>query len=256
MAIYFPAGEELGIGFHLLSGGEPLLRRDVITAAAGYPGTAFPVFTNGTMLDRAYLELFDRSRNLIPVLSIEENETETDGRRGKGIYQTLLKKMEELRRRKLLFGVSVTVTAKNLECVSSRDFLNHLEQLGCRVVLFIEYVPVDPATRNLAFSAVERECLAARQEKLRKAYPSVLFLSFPGDEVKVGGCLAAGRGFFHIGPYGDAEPCPFSPYSDFSLKGHTLLEALDSPFFTGFKAKDWSGPSTTVIALCLNRKKG
>ena len=47
----------------------------------------------------------------------------------------------------------------------------------------------------------------------------------------MGGCLAAGRGFFHIGPYGDAEPCPFSPYSDFSLKGHTLLEALDSPFF-------------------------
>ena len=158
----------MGIGFHLLAGGKPLLRRDVITAAAGYPGTVFPVFTNGTMLDRAYLELFDRSRNLIPVLSIEGNETETDGRRGKGIYQTLLKNMEELRRRKLLFGVSVTVTAKNLECVSSRDFLNHLEQLGCRVVLSVEYVPVDPATRNLAFSAVERECLAVRQEELRK----------------------------------------------------------------------------------------
>ena len=105
------------------------------------------------------------------------------------------------------------------------------------MVLFIEYVPVDPVTRGLTFSAVECERLVARQEELRKAYPSVLFLSSLGDEVKVGGCLAAGRGFFYIGPYGDAEPCSFSPYSDFSLKGHTLLDALDSPFSQASKRK-------------------
>ena len=47
-----------------------------------------------------------------------------------------------------------------------------------------------------------------------------------------GGCLAAGRGFFHINAYGGAEPCPFSAHSDCSLKNMSLKEAMHSPLFT------------------------
>lgn len=46
----------------------------------------------------------------------------------------------------------------------------------------------------------------------------MVFLSFSGDEKYVGGCLAAGRGFFHINANGEVEPCPFSPYSDVNSK--------------------------------------
>jgi MoaA/NifB/PqqE/SkfB family radical SAM enzyme len=60
----------------------------------------------------------------------------------------------------------------------------------------------------------------------------MLFLSFPGDEKDTGGCLAAGRGFFHISVNGDAEPCPFSPYSDTNIRDKSLLEALQSPLFS------------------------
>lgn len=59
----------------------------------------------------------------------------------------------------------------------------------------------------------------------------MVFVSFPGDEKSSGGCLAAGRGFFHINAAGGAEPCPFSPYSDTSLKTMSLKEALNSPLF-------------------------
>jgi len=69
------------------------------------------------------------------------------------------------------------------------------------------------------------------QSALRGRFPGMLFLSFPGDEKHMGGCLAAGRGFFHINEYGAAEPCPFSPYSDMNLHEHTLLDVLGSPFF-------------------------
>ncbi len=62
--------------------------------------------------------------------------------------------------------------------------------------------------------------------------PNIYFrTSFPGDEKEMGGCLAAGRGFFHINAYGGAEPCPFSPFSDVNLKEISLLEALKSPLF-------------------------
>ena len=60
-----------------------------------------------------------------------------------------------------------------------------------------------------------------------------MLIAFPGDEKRSGGCLAAGRGFFHINPRGGVEPCPFSPYSDTNLKDVSLREAMDSPLFAG-----------------------
>mgnify|MGYP003623612124 CR=1 FL=1 len=59
----------------------------------------------------------------------------------------------------------------------------------------------------------------------------MLFISFPGDEKENGGCLASGRGFFHINAAGGAEPCPFSPFSDTSVRKLGLREALRSPLF-------------------------
>jgi len=66
----------------------------------------------------------------------------------------------------------------------------------------------------------------------------MLFISFPGDEKTSGGCLAAGRGFFHINSIGGAEPCPFSPYSDTNLKNTSLREAINSPFFKRLRDND------------------
>ena len=63
----------------------------------------------------------------------------------------------------------------------------------------------------------------------------MVFISFPGDEKATGGCLAAGRGFFHINSHGGAEPCPFSPYSDINVKNTSLRQALRSPLFTALR---------------------
>ena len=59
----------------------------------------------------------------------------------------------------------------------------------------------------------------------------MVFISFPGDEKTSGGCLAAGRGFFHINSHGGAEPCPFSPYSDMNVRDTSVREALNSKLF-------------------------
>ncbi|MHC1724322.1 MAG: radical SAM/SPASM domain-containing protein [Aminipila sp.] len=227
----FKQAKNLGIMFNLLAGGEPLIRYEIIEAASQVPEIIFPIFTNGTLIDEKYIKLFNRHRNLFPIISIEGSPESTDARRGQGLYEKILNVMGELKKNKILFGVSVTVTTENLKEVTEKKFTETLQQLGCRAILFIEYVPVDPSTQNLAFSARERLYLEQSQNKLRDNYSSILFLSFPGDENKMGGCLAAGRGFFHINCYGDAEACPFSPYSDCNLQNHSLLEALDSPFF-------------------------
>ena len=63
----FYEARDLGIGFILLAGGEPMIRRDVIEAAGEIPEIIYPIFTNGTMIDEKYLELLDKHRNLVPV---------------------------------------------------------------------------------------------------------------------------------------------------------------------------------------------
>ena len=68
-------------------------------------------------------------------------------------------------------------------------------------------------------------------DRLRREHPEMVYISSPGDEKSSGGCVAAGRGFFHINSHGGAEPCPFSPYSDINLKTASVREALHSPLF-------------------------
>ena len=63
----------------------------------------------------------------------------------------------------------------------------------------------------------------------------MVYIAFPGDEKSSGGCVAAGRGFFHINSHGGAEPCPFSPYSDCNVRDTSLREALQSPLFLGIQ---------------------
>ena len=103
------------------------------------------------------------------------------------------------------------------------------------MIFFIEYVPVNEETIELAPGDDERDLLLDELELLRKEYDDMLFLSFPGDEKTSGGCLAAGRGFFHINSYGGAEPCPASPYSDINVRDSSLLEALDSKLFRSLR---------------------
>ena len=231
----FKQAKDLGISFIVLAGGEPMIRDDVIYKASKYPEILFPIFTNGTMLNDDYLKLLDDNRNLIPVLSIEGNEEVTDSRRGKGVYKQLIHSMETMKKNNIIFGASLTFTKGNLSNLLSEKYINQLHDAGCKVVFFIEYVPMNMDTVALAPGDNERELLLNELTSLRQKYDDMLFLSFPGDEKTSDGCLAAGRGFFHINSHGGAEPCPASPYSDINVKDTSLLEALDSKLFKSLR---------------------
>jgi MoaA/NifB/PqqE/SkfB family radical SAM enzyme len=88
---------------------------------------------------------------------------------------------------------------------------------------------------SLAPGETEREYLRGEIDRLRREHPEMVYISFPGDEKSSGGCVAAGRGFFHINSHGGAEPCPFSPYSDVNVRNTSLREAMHSPLFTALR---------------------
>lgn len=232
----FREAQELGVMVIILAGGEPMLRPDVLEAAARNKSLLFPVFTNGTMLDDKALRFFDANRNLVPVLSIEGGENATDLRRGDGIFRQAAASMQVLRSMGVPYGVSLTVTKENFAVITQDDFVAELAQSECKVVLYVEYVPFEAP--ELAMDDEDRANLSSHVDALRESRRDLIVVSFPGDEDKSGGCLAAGRGFFHISASGNAEPCPFSPYSDTSLRDVSVRDALKSPLFARLSAED------------------
>lgn len=227
----FDEADDLGVSFILLAGGEPLLRKGVIEAAGKKQNILFPIFTNGTYMTEKYFNEFDKCRNLIPLMSIEGEKEATDNRRGEGVYDKLVSNMDELKKRGIIFGASVTVTTENIKEVSSERFINMLSEKGCKAVIFVEFVPVTEDSEYLAPGEEDREYLKSEIMRLRKEHEEMVFVSFPGDEKSSGGCIAAGRGFFHINSHGGAEPCPFSPYSDINVKETSLRDAMKSKLF-------------------------
>jgi MoaA/NifB/PqqE/SkfB family radical SAM enzyme len=219
---------DLGVSVMLLAGGEPLLRGNLLTFTAQFPHILFLLFTNGSLIDGATIDRLREQRHVVPVLSIEGGEDETDERRGGGTYRYVTEAMARLKKRRVFFGTSTTLTRENFELTTSEIHLRDLLRRGCRLFYYINYVPVKPGSDHLQLEPDQVRKLEERLADHRKSLPA-LFIAFPHDEIALGGCLAAGRGFLHINAYGDVEPCPFSPYSDTNLNETSFAEALASP---------------------------
>ncbi len=219
---------ELGVSIMVIAGGEPFVRQDeIFTLAKTHPRVLFPVFTNGLLIDRAMAEKIAACRNIVPVISFEGFREETDQRRGSGVYDQLLAVCSRLKSHTIFFGCSVTTTRNNFDNVTSESFISEIVETGARVFTYVEYVPMAPGTEHLVLTPGQKKTLQVVLAEYNQKFPA-LFISFPGDEDTYGGCLAAGRGFVHVSPSGDLEPCPAAPYSDANLAQVSLKEALHS----------------------------
>ena len=228
----FEEAVDMGFSVALLAGGEPLTRRDLLDGIASVKDMLYPVFTNGTLIGPQYIDFFKKHLNVLPVISLEGDAMATNARRGQGVHERALLSMKMLSEAGLFFGTSITVTTENKEAVTSDEYVAKLHELGCKLVFYVEYVPIDAGTEHLAFGETDVQWMENTVDALRHVHQDMIFVSFPGDEKLLDGCMAAGRGFFHIGPDGAAEPCPFSPHSDTNASRDGLRAALRSPLFS------------------------
>jgi len=225
----FSEARELGISFMVLAGGEPLVRQEILDITKDYPEIICLVFTNGLLIDDDLLVKLKGQRNFVPVISLEGWEEDTDGRRGKGVYEHLQRIIEKVKSIGLFWSVSLTVTRSNFATITDHQFISSLFNLGCKLFFFVEYTPITEGTEDWVLTDEQRANLLNLRDSLRKEFPA-LFIAVPGDEEEIGGCLSAGRGFVHISAEGDVEPCPFAPYSDTNLRDSSLKDALQSEF--------------------------
>jgi len=219
--------KDLGVSFFVIAGGEPLLRPVLLDIMKEYPEIIFLVFTNGTLIDDRMLERFKKQKNVVPMISLEGNQEETDERRGEGTFEQLQTTMAQMNRMSLFFGLSLTLVRTNFDTITAEDFIGRCAALGCRFFLFLEYTPTQPGTEDWTLTDEQRSRTRMIMKDYRSRYPA-LFIAVPWDEDDVGGCLSAGRGFVHINAQGDIEPCPFAPFSDTNVRDHSLRDALQS----------------------------
>lgn len=246
---------DLGIGTVIVAGGEPLVKKGLIDTLAHFPDMVFAVFTNGVLLSDAIAEKLQSLPHVIPVVSLEGHGDSTDDRRGPGVYRAIMASMDRLRINKVLYGVSLTVTTANMDAVTDGGYIRELKKSGCRLIFFIEYVPFEEGTEALELTQAGRDALLARVNEVGRR-EGVISVAFPGDEESFGGCLAAGRGFLHIGADGAVEPCPFSPFSNLNLKDVSFQEALGSDFLAAIREnRDMLDETSGGCALFRNKDR-
>ena len=136
-------GKELGIYFYMYTGGEPLVRKaDIIKLCEKHNDCAFHAFTNGTLVDEAFCEDMRRVGNLSLSISLEGFEEVNDFRRGNGVFDKVMHAMDLLKQSGQIFGTSICYTSKNIDTVTSDEFLDLIIEKGCRFTWYFHYMPV------------------------------------------------------------------------------------------------------------------
>ena len=232
-------GKAMGTHFYMLTGGEPLIRKnDIVTIASENRECTFLIYTNATLIDQKFCDDIKKCGNITLALSIEGSKESNDFRRGDGAYETTIKAMDLLKRNKILFGISVCYTNKNVESVTSDEFLDDMIEKGVKYALYFNYMPVgSDGQKELIPSPMQRKYMYMWLKRIRngKTGKPIFVMDFQDDGEYVGGCIAGGRNYFHINSKGDIEPCVFVHYSDSNIRNTTLLESLQRPLFQAYR---------------------
>jgi MoaA/NifB/PqqE/SkfB family radical SAM enzyme len=232
--------KEMGIHFVVVSGGEPFIRGDLLRMFEKHHDILFMTYTNGTIIYRDKLApALAELGNVVPCISVEGFAAETDARRGPGVFDRVIGAMGMLRQAGVLFGYSATPMRHNNELVVSDEFVDFYLNLGAFVGWYFNYMPVG---RNPDLSLMptvqQRRRRMERINEIRRQ-KHIVVSDFWCDGTLVGGCLSAGRVYFHVNAQGGIEPCVFHQFSVDNILNKSLKEALNSEYFRFIRRKNY-----------------
>ncbi|PIU56874.1 MAG: radical SAM protein, partial [Deltaproteobacteria bacterium CG07_land_8_20_14_0_80_38_7] len=231
--------KDMGIYFIVITGGEPYVYNRIFEIFEKHSDVYFQTYTSAyTLAEMDHVEKIAKLGNVLPCISIEGFEEETEKRRGKGHFKRILKAMAKLKEYGVPFGFSATVTRENNEKLLSDELIDFYSAEGCSVGYFFQYMPIG---RSPVFDLVptpqQRMYRYERVLQLRKEKP-ILLADFWCDGPLVGGCLAGGRRYLHVNNLGNVEPCVFAQAYDMNIYDNSLLEVLrDSKLFKAIRKR-------------------
>lgn len=222
----------------VLSGGEPLLRPDMIALAehASLQGLAVVVGTNGTLLDASLArELKECGVQAVGISLDSPEPSYHDALRGvPGAWQRAMRGIEACRQSGLEFQVHTTLTQGNYGLLTSMMELAREVGAAAFHLFFLvctgrgqEMSDVSPQQYEAALSTLA-ECQKDYQPMMVRARCAPHFqrvvrqrAAQPDGRGYLGGCLA-GSHYCRITCQGEITPCPYIPLSAGSLRRQRL----------------------------------
>ena len=226
---------ELGTRFFVITGGEPFIYEPLFDIAEQFGDCFFQVYTSGHLITEQKARRIVELGNLVPAISIEGFQAETDARRGPGGFQRVMRAMDLLREARAMFAFSATVTQLNLKTVISDEFASLMVEKGAHYGWYFTYMPIGRSPDlSLMPTPEQRNQLREGVIRIRNRYP-LLVGDFWNDGPLTDGCLSAGRNYLHINNRGDVEPCVFQHFAVDNIKEKPLAECLASDFFVAMR---------------------
>jgi MoaA/NifB/PqqE/SkfB family radical SAM enzyme len=233
------------VKFVVISGGEPLLYRDdkygktILDLYEKYDDTYFLMYTNGTLISEKVAERMAELGNVTPAISVEGLKKETDDRRGEGVFDLILKAMDNLKKAGVPFGLSLTATRYNIDVLTSAEFRDFFfKGIGAMYSWIFQYMPIGRKfTLDMMPTPKQRTRLYEWEWNLMRK-EGIFVADFWSTATGSDGCIAAARpgGYFYIDWNGDVMPCVFVPYSVDNVykafkEGRDLNDVINSGFF-------------------------
>jgi radical SAM protein with 4Fe4S-binding SPASM domain len=244
----------------ILTGGEPLLRRDIldIVRRAADRGLWVVVGTNGVRISENVAARLAEAgaRGLSLSLDALDPDRHDRFRRVRGAWQNTVDGAQILNRTALPFIVQTTAGAHNLNELEAIADLAY-ERLAAKVWNLYFLVPTGRGQFVSDMTAAEYDEVLASLYRIQRKYSgrmlvnakcaphyikTVLARGDAEDRVRTyaggaGGC-PAGTHYMGIRPNGDVTPCPYLPVFAGSLRSASLTELWNtSDLFTGIRRR-------------------
>ncbi|MDD5730115.1 MAG: radical SAM protein [Candidatus Omnitrophica bacterium] len=247
-----------GFNTIILSGGEPLLRKDIFELIACARGNGLrPVLgTNATLIDAAVARQLKKAGLARVGISLDSVDAaaHNDFRQQEDAWQNTVSAMEALRREGLDFQVHTTVTRMNLKGINEVTDFGVLKGALAHHVFFL--VPAGRG-KNISDAAITKKEYYLLLKKLAmkqktsgievKPVCAPQFMALENNREERGekrysrGCLA-GIAYACVLPNGDVHPCPYLPVRAGNVRETKLTELWkDSPIFTRLRSMRYSG---------------
>jgi MoaA/NifB/PqqE/SkfB family radical SAM enzyme len=129
-------------------GGEPTVYRsggkDILDIAELHQDNMFLMYTNGVLIDKTMARSMAELDNVVPQVSAEGFEKETDAGRGKGVFKKILRAFENMRKESVRFGIAITPMKYNSELLSSDKFIVfYFNSQKATLAWVFQYMPFD-----------------------------------------------------------------------------------------------------------------
>lgn len=225
-------GRGLGAAYVVFSGGEPLLRKDIVelVAHAHRRGLITRINTNGLLFTPEYTARLKKAGLTQAGVSIDDPDPATHDRlrRLPGAFAKTIEGIGSLRANKVLCQIQTYASRRNIP-----EGLKKIIALGRKLGVFYVYFFFPTASGAWACSFDE---LLSEQEKAEvRKLADVRFvhveLATPGSQ-----CRVFAKSLVSVASNGDVTPCPFTPFVIGNVRDRPLRE-LWGPFTSRLKLR-------------------